>query len=210
MIQPHASRLLEALLEAGVRTFPLADGVMERVADTTNPQPLCAIARFCDVDLDAAAEADSVLVCLDVRDPGNLGSTLRSADAAGIGAVVCAGGTVDLYNPKTVRASAGSLFRVPVALCDDEHEAIARLRAAGLHLVGTSGTAARDYAAVTFPDRVAVVMGNEANGLSPDQEAAMDELVSIPMRDGAESLNVAMAATVLCFELARRRRAPSA
>jgi RNA methyltransferase, TrmH family len=197
-------------LDAGVRAFPLAEGVMERVADTTNPQSLCAIARFCDVDLDTAAQSDSVLVCLDVRDPGNLGSTLRSADAAGIGAVVCAGGTVDLYNPKTVRASAGSLFRVPVAQCEDEDEALARLRGAGLRLIGTSGTAVNDYAAVTFPDRVAVVMGNEANGLSPTQEAAMDELISIPMRAGAESLNVAMAATVLCFELARRRRAGEA
>ena len=100
--------MIEQALGAGVRVYQLGPGVMERVADTVTPQPLLAVVAFVDVGLDALAGASLVVVCADVRDPGNAGTVLRSAEAAGADGVICCDGSVDVYNPKTVRASAGA------------------------------------------------------------------------------------------------------
>ena len=100
--------------EAGSRVFDLDAGVLERVADTVTPQPVLAVVGFEPSDLGTLREADLVVVCADVRDPGNAGTLIRTADAAGAAGVVCCDGTVDPYNPKTVRASAGSVFHLPI------------------------------------------------------------------------------------------------
>ena len=144
----------------------------------------------------------------DVRDPGNAGTVLRSADAAGADAVVCCGGTVDPYNPKTVRASAGSLFHVPLVVLASVDEAAgaagsARLPARSGHRSG----AGEDYTAVDWRRPTALVLGNEAAGLPGD--LALDGAVGIPMAGRAESLNVGVACAVLCFEALRQRRAGS-
>ncbi len=110
--------LVEQAYAAGSRVYELEEGVLARVAGTVSPQPVLAVVPQIDVPLERLHElhADLVVVCVDVRDPGNAGTVLRSAEAAGAGAVVCCGGTVDIYNPKTVRASAGTLFHVPVVV----------------------------------------------------------------------------------------------
>ena len=208
------SRATQALLAAagaaGIRVFGLGRGVMERVADATTPQPVCAVVGMLDVPLEEVLAASSLLVCVDVRDPGNLGAIVRSADAAGVGGVVCCGTSVDLYNPKTVRASAGSCFHVPLVVVEDPRALLARLREAGFRLLGTVARGGTDYADARASGKVALVLGNEAQGLDPALSAELDELVTIPMAGRAESLNVAMAATVLSFDLARRRRAAGA
>jgi RNA methyltransferase, TrmH family len=143
--------------------------------------------------------AGFVVVADAVADPGNVGTILRSAEAAGADAVVLTAGSVDAFNPKAVRASAGALFHVPVVLV----ESIADVGAAGLRVVGTSSHRGRSYSDVDWTGRVAVVLGNESHGLADD--AAVDEWVTVAHRGRAESLNVAMAATVLAFEIARQR-----
>jgi TrmH family RNA methyltransferase len=178
--------------------WPLAPGVAERISATTTPPGLFAVVRARPLDATALATASLVVVADRLADPGNLGTILRSAEAAGADAVVLTPGSVDVLNPKVVRASAGALFHVPVAVADLE-----AVRAAGLRLVGTSSHRGTPHTSCDWTGRVAIVLGNEAHGLDPD--APVDEWVRIEHRGRAESLNVAMAATVLCFEAARHR-----
>jgi RNA methyltransferase, TrmH family len=128
---------------------------------------------------------------------------LRTADAAGAGAVVVCGGSVDPYNPKTVRASAGSLFHVPVVLGEDPRSVLQGLGVSGFRRLGAA-VRGDDYSKVDWSVRTALVLGNEACGLPAGLE--LDGLVGIPMVGRAESLNVGMACAVLCFEALRQRR----
>jgi TrmH family RNA methyltransferase len=176
----------------------LAPGVAERVAATEAPSGLFAVVGIPEHVPDALDGADFAVVADGLGDPGNLGTVLRSAEAAGADAVVLTPGTVDPYNPKVVRASAGALFHVPVITATLED-----VRAAGLRLVGTSSHRGRPHTELDWTGRLAIVAGSEAHGLADD--AAVDEWVRIEHRGRAESLNVAMAVTVLCFEAARHR-----
>jgi RNA methyltransferase, TrmH family len=196
--------LLERALEAGVRVHTLQPGLIERVADTVTPQPVMAIAPWIDVPLEAVRGGDFFVVCVDVRDPGNAGTVLRTAEAAGATAVVFCDGSVDVFNPKTVRASAGSLFHVPVVNGGSVDDVLGALMAWGVRRLGTVARDGTPYDEADLTVPVALVLGNEAHGL-PDG-VQLDELVSIPMAGSGESLNVGMAAAVLAFEVARQRR----
>jgi TrmH family RNA methyltransferase len=191
--------------EMGIRIFPLGPGILERVTDTVTPQPVLAVAPMLDVPLEDVRDARLAVVCVDVRDPGNLGTVLRTAEAAGAGAVICCEGTVDLYNPKCVRASAGSLFHVRVVAGGDAVEVLQQMGAWGMRRLGTSVATGSPYYDLDLSRPLAVVLGNEAAGLVGPAAAAVDEWVTIPMAGRAESLNVGMAAAVLCFEAARQR-----
>jgi TrmH family RNA methyltransferase len=181
----------------GSSALVLAAGVIERVASTESPQPILAVVRIPPSSLDLAA-VGLVLVADRIADPGNLGTILRSAEAAGVDGVVLTAGSVDPFNPKVVRASAGALFRVPVL-----EAGLASVRAAGLRTIGTSSHRGCAHVDADLTGRIALVVGNEARGLPDD--AQVDEWVTIRHHGRAESLNVAMAATVLCFEAARQR-----
>lgn len=200
--------LLDRALAAGARVHDLAPGVLERVAGTVSPQPVIATVPYVDVAPDAVRSADFVVVCVDVRDPGNAGTVLRSAEAAGAGAVICCDGCVDVYNPKSVRASAGSLFHVPVVRGGEPVEVLERLASWGLRRLGAVAGRGVDYTAADLVGPTALVLGNEASGLPEPVRApgALDGEITIPMAGRAESLNVGMAAAVLCFEAARQRR----
>ncbi|HTX63476.1 MAG TPA: RNA methyltransferase [Acidimicrobiales bacterium] len=188
---------------AGSRIYELAPGVIGRVASTVTPQPLLAVFPMPD-ERKVPAGAQLVVVMADVRDPGNAGTVLRTADAAGVGAVVVCGGAVDPYNPKTVRASAGSIFHVPIVLGGDPASVLDALGAAGFRRLGAVVRGGEDYASVDWCVPTALVLGNEAWGLPAGFE--LDGLVGIPMEGRAESLNVGMACAVLCFEALRQRR----
>jgi RNA methyltransferase, TrmH family len=191
----------EPVAGADGEVLHLADGVIERVATTVTPRPVIAIVRRRDHTWSEMATVDRVLVADGVADPGNLGTMLRSAEASGIDAVAVTPGTVDAYSPKTVRASAGAVFNVAIVPL----ASLADLRPLGLTVFGTSSHRGRAYTEVDLAARVAIVFGNEAHGLPDD--ADVDDWVSIPHHGRAESLNVAMAATVLCFESARQQHA---
>jgi RNA methyltransferase, TrmH family len=196
---------------AGVRVFPLAAGVLERVADTVTPQPVLAVLPMLDEPPVGSgtwsAEPGSLLVVMvDVRDPGNAGTVLRAADASGSALVVFAGDSVDPYNPKTVRASAGSLFHVPLALRPDPASLAHDLTAAGFRTLATVVDDGEDYAALDWSVPSAVFLGNESAGLEPALSDALAGRLAIPMEGKAESLNVGVACAVICFEAFRQRR----
>jgi TrmH family RNA methyltransferase len=202
---PDAPRpLLQRALDAGVRVHELEPGLIERVADTVTPQPVMAIAPWIDVPLADVQGADFLVVCVDVRDPGNAGTVLRSAEAAGASAVVFCDGSVDVFNPKTVRASAGSLFHVAVVNGGPVSDVLATIRGWGTRALGTVARDGTPYDEIDLTGPVALVLGNEAHGLPDGLE--LDEPVTIPMAGSTESLNVGMAAAVICFEVARQRR----
>ncbi len=205
-----AGPVIDRAVEAGIRVFDLGPGVIERVSGTVTPQPLLAVAPYLDVSLDALREAATagkgpVVVCVDVRDPGNLGTVLRSVEAAGAAGVICCEGTVDVYNPKSVRASAGSLFHVQVVSGGDPVEVLSTLGDWGVQRMATRPAGGTPYFRADLIRPSAIVLGNEASGLPAEVEKLVDEVVTIPMAGRGDSLNVGMAAAVLCFEAARQR-----
>jgi len=195
------------LVGRAARVFDLAPGVMERVADTVSPQPVLAVVPYVDRHLDALGSPSFVVVCVDLRDPGNAGTVLRSAEAAGADGLICCVGAVDVYNPKTVRASAGSLFHVPVVAGGEPVSVVQALGQQGLRTLGAAAHGGSDYAGTDLTTPFALVVGNEAHGLPADVVAALDDRITIPMAGRSESLNAGMATAVLCFEAARQRRA---
>lgn len=209
-VAEEADGVVQPAIAGAGPVFELATGVLERVGSTETPQNPVAVVRMPErgpVDALLAA-ASFVVVLVRIADPGNLGTILRSAEAAGADLVVVTAGSVDPYNPKVVRASAGALFHVPVvdATLDD-------VIAAGLVTVGTTshdapGRTVRPYTSTDLTGRVAIVMGNEAAGLPTewtDDVGPIRRWTTIPHAGRSESLNVAMATTVLVFEAARQR-----
>jgi TrmH family RNA methyltransferase len=204
---PGVAAVVDRAFARGVRVFDLGPGVIERVADTVTPQPVLAVVGFAPAKLEDIKDTSMVVVCVDVRDPGNAGTMIRTADAAGVGGGVCGDGTVDPTNPKTVRSSAGSLFHVPVVAGGTAVSVIEALHGWGFTTVGTAVRGGIGYAAFDWGQKVAVVFGNEASGLGTPIVEALDAAVSIPMVGHAESLNVSVSAAVVCFEALRQRQA---
>ncbi len=203
---PRSAELLERAAASGTRTFELTPGVLERVADAATPQPVMAVVRSVDVGIEALYQAGLVVVCSGVRDPGNAGTVLRSADAAGAGGVIMCDDSVDLYNPKAVRASAGALFQVPVVVADSGVAVLSELRGAGFRCLGAAARGGTSYTDEDLTGRLAIVFGSESAGLAPEVQSMLEGRVTVPMSGSAESLNVAMAVSVVCFEVARQRR----
>lgn len=200
---------------AGERQVPwhLVDAdVLDTVASTVHPQGVVAVCPFLDVALDVALDGAPRLVAVgvDVRDPGNAGTLLRCADAAGADAVVLAGDGVDPYNPKAVRASAGSLFHLPLAVARDPREVLRGLVAAGLQVLAADGAATLDLEAAEDAGMLARptgwLFGNEARGLPGSIVEEIDASVAVPLLGRAESLNLAAAAAVCLYASARAQR----
>lgn len=207
-VEPGADARVVATAEgAGIAVHQLAPGTLERVGDAVTPQPVAAMVRAVDQPLDALSGASFVVLCAGVSDPGNLGTVIRSAEAAGAQAVICAEGSVDMYNPKTVRASAGSMFFVPLVAGGDPVGIVRQLEGWGVTSVAAVAHGGSDPASVDLTRRVALVLGNETAGLDTEVVEAVHERVTIPMAGRGESLNVGMAAAILTFEVARQRRA---
>jgi TrmH family RNA methyltransferase len=200
------------LAEQAERVSPVTDGGLAALAETVTPQGLVAVCAAVDVGLPIALARGPRLVAVlaGIRDPGNAGTVLRTADAAGAGAVVFAGEAVDPYNGKCVRASAGSLFHVDVVRAADPGAVVADLRAAGLRVLAADpyGDADLDGLADTGGLRhpTAWLFGTEAHGLPGDLADAADLRVRVPLHGRAESLNLAAAAAVCLYASARALR----
>lgn len=193
--------------EAGVELVHVSDDVMGALTSTVTPQGLVGLAGFVDVPAEALPDEPSCVAVLHaVRDPGNAGTVLRSADAAGAGGVVFTSTSVDVYNPKTVRASAGSLFHVPIVRDVETAAALQALRDRGMRILAMDASGEADLFEIDLQDPVAFVFGNEAWGLPPDVAALAETSVRVPIQGGAESLNLAAAATICLFEWGRRQR----
>jgi TrmH family RNA methyltransferase len=184
---------------------------LSSLSDSVAPAGIVAVCRFVDVpvrELGGTGPAARLwAICADVRDPGNAGTLIRTADAMGADAVVLAGHSVDAYNAKTVRASVGSLFHLPLALEPDPATAVAAARGAGLVVLAADGAGelTLDDAEAHTGGPVAWLFGNEAWGLPAEVAALADHRVRIPLHGRAESLNLATAAAICLHESARLR-----
>jgi TrmH family RNA methyltransferase len=203
----RAERLLSQL-GVQVETLVLPDKLFASIVPSESPQGVAALARWKEFSLEdllAKSQAGPILAIAGVQDPGNLGTILRSAEAFGAGGVVLGEGTVSPFNPKVVRASAGSVFRLPLARAKLS-EALDQMKELSLRLVATAshkGTPL-DQAKLSMP--LAIFVGSEGAGVSRDLIKAMDEVVAIPQAPQVDSLNVGVAASIVLYEVARQRK----
>jgi TrmH family RNA methyltransferase len=191
----------------GARVVEVSDAVLAAIAGTVSPQGLVGVAHLPFPPLGRALSGATLAVVLaDVRDPGNVGTAIRTADAAGADAVVLSRGSADARSPKAVRASTGSIFHLPVTSDADLDDVLVSARERGLQLLATSPRAALPYDEADLTRPIALVFGNEARGLSDEIVARCDGAVRIPLHGRAESLNLAATVAVLVYEAARQRR----
>jgi RNA methyltransferase, TrmH family len=204
---PRAERLLSQL-GAQVEVLLLPDKLFAGAVPSDAPQGVAALARWKEFSLDdvlAKSQAGPLLAIAGVQDPGNLGTILRSAEAFGAGGVVLGEGTVSPFNPKVVRASAGSVFRLPVARAKLS-EALGQMKESGLRLVATTSHKGTPLDQAKLSGRLAIFIGSEGAGLSRDLIKEMDEVVAIPQAPQVESLNAGVAASIVLYEVARQKR----
>ncbi len=185
----------------------VADHVLERLADSRTPQGVVAVARMVTTELADVVGNGVLVVLVDPSDPGNTGTVIRTADAAGAAGVVLAGDAVDPFNPKAVRASTGSICHLPVVVDVSVDDVVAACRAAGQWVVALDMEADHDIAVLADDDRpVAILLGNEAHGLASAVVGLVDDVLSVPTYGRAESLNLAAAAAVTIYMAARGRQ----
>jgi TrmH family RNA methyltransferase len=207
-LAPEATGSVEQLAsESGAEIRRLAAGVIERVASTVTPQSEIALVARPEATLASLTEGRLLLVGIEVQDPGNAGTMVRTALAAGASGILFTEGSVDVFSPKTVRSSAGAVFGLPVIEGLPAEPALDEVAQLGWTRLATDAEAGEDLYEAELPERVAVVVGNEAKGLPASLSSRMDRSVRIPMLGPAESLNVGVASAIVCFELVRRQRA---
>jgi RNA methyltransferase, TrmH family len=204
---PCADEIRSLAGDRGVQITEVTDRVLKAAADTTTPQGVVAVAARPALTVDEVVSgATLVLIIAGVSDPGNGGTLIRSAIAAGCDAVIFTGGAVDPFGPKTVRASAGMVFEIPIVATQDVAAVFDATRGQGLRVIGAAPEAATAMTDLDLTSPVALVVGNEAWGLKPEHQRMLDDVASIPMPGPAESLNVGVAGAVLLFEAVRQRR----
>ena len=205
---PRVQATLEILAAKGCRIFPVADNVYAKITDTEQPQGILCVMekkRYTFDDLQSS-DRELIVVLDNVQDPGNVGTVVRTADAAGCCGVILTKGCADLFSGKTVRATMGSLFHLPVITGVAEQEVAAFLERQGIRLLATALDSSSLYHDVDLRSPVAIVFGNEGAGVSKVILEKADERLYIPLYGRAESLNVAVAAAVILYEARRQRR----
>ena len=203
--------IAQTAVDAGVDVEFVSEQVLETMADTVTPQGIVAVCRQFPTSVkDIFAAAPRLIAILEeVRDPGNAGTIIRAADAAGADAVILSGRSVDLYNPKVVRATTGSIFHLPVAVGAELESVLDKARATGLQVIaadikGDDMLIARAKGVLAKP--TAWLFGNEARGLSDEHYSLADHAISVPIYGRAESMNLATAASVCLYESAFAQR----
>ena len=213
-------RVEEVIVDDPARHGDLLDGLtipvwnadehqMGQLSDTVTPQGIVAVCRQLDFGWDALDGARLVVICAQVRDPGNAGTVIRCADAFGADAVILTSGSVEIYNPKTVRSTVGSLFHLPILTGIPLADAVDRVKAMGMTVLaadGEGGPLDLKAAAGELSGPVAWIMGNEAWGLPAEDAQLADEVVAVPMWGLAESLNLSSAAAVCLYATASAQR----
>lgn len=188
----------------GVRTETVSDSVFAHMCDTVTPQGILAVVKMPCSSYEDVVHADGpvkLLVLENIQDPGNLGTMLRTAEAAGMTGIIMSRDTVDIFSPKVTRATMGSIFRVPFVYTADMGETVRRLQKDGIRVYATYLHGGRPYRESGYADRAAVLIGNEGSGLKAETAEAADERIFIPMEGQIESLNASVAAALMMFEL---------
>lgn len=198
--------IVKPCLDRGVKVYSLTDRLFESVSDTMNPQGVLAVLGMKKERLEDAALRDGILVILDgIRDPGNMGTIVRTADAAGCSGIIVTDGCVDLYNPKVLRSTMGSVFHLPVLHCGSTTEAVDICRRKGFLICASHMEGSVSIYDADLSGNVAVVIGSEAEGVCDEVLRNSDMLIRIPMTGRAESLNAAVAAAIIIYEAVRQK-----
>ena len=201
--------LLAAIGDRAVQCYHTEDATLDAAQDARSPQPVtCLVRRRVrhDAEIDQTLADGSLVIVLEgIQDPGNMGALLRTADGAGCDLALVAGASADPYHPRAVRATMGSIFRLPVVE-QPADSAVGRLRDHGYHLAGAAPRDGTIYGEADLGGKLALVLGNEGSGISSGLREQLDLALTIPLREGVESLSVGAAAAVLLFEIARQRR----
>ncbi len=207
MTDPH--KHLDLMEKTDAKLWRASEMQMRQLSDTVSPQGIIAVCRQRPVHLADLGKVALVVICAQVRDPGNAGTVIRCADAFGADAVILTEGSVELHNPKTVRSSVGSMFHLPIVTGVALADAVAFCRDRGLQvLAADAGGAELDLLAAdgSLSAPTAWIMGNEAWGLPAEDSALADQVVSVPMWGAAESLNLSTAAAVCLYQSASSQR----
>lgn len=185
----------------------VADKVFDAVAETVTPQGILAIVRMPEYSLEDMIEQAGTLVLLeDLRDPGNLGTILRTAEAAGVAGVILSRESVDVYNPKVIRSTMGAVYRVPFLYVDDFKETLRHLKERQVRLMAAHLKGTKTFDRADYSGKIGILIGNEANGLTEEAAELAGEKVLIPMAGNVESLNAAVAAALLMYEAYRKQK----
>lgn len=192
----------------GVLIETVATDVFDKMCDTKTPQGILSVLKMPEYTMDDICKTSGglYLVLEDIQDPGNLGTMMRTGEGAGINGVIMSDHTVDLFNPKTIRATMGSIYRVPFLYVSDLADCIMKLRAAGIKTYAAHLAGENPYDKEDYKQETAFLIGNEGNGLSKEIADLADGYIRIPMQGQVESLNAAIAASLLVYEAARQRR----
>lgn len=185
----------------------VSDRVFCQMSDTQTPQGVMAVVKMAQAEFkDVMGDKPLILMIENLQDPGNLGTIVRMGEGAGVSGIIMSSNTVDIYNPKTIRSTMGSVYRVPFMYVQDFTEAMKKCKAEGVTLYAAHLDGKNTYLEENYNKPTAFLIGNEGNGLSQSATEAADKLVRIPMEGQVESLNAAIACTVLTYEAMRQRR----
>jgi TrmH family RNA methyltransferase len=186
--------------------FLVNEKLFKEISDTQTPQGILAVLKKKEINLDTIIEQGNSIVILDsLQDPGNVGTIIRTSDAAGISAVILTKGCVDLFSPKVLRSTMGSVFHMPIFESMKINGTIALLKKSGYKIIASHLGGKNNYYDEDLTGRVAIIVGNEANGISDETVELSDSLVKIPMPGRAESLNVSIAASIMIYEIVRQK-----
>ncbi len=205
---PRSQRILEVLRQQNCHTYETTPEAFEAVSDTVNSQGIIIIAQRPIREFEQVIKASSNLIMTFdmIQDPGNAGTMMRTAEAAGVQGLAVLKGTTDCTSPKALRSAMGAAFRLPIIANLEAEQIIATCRAYNITIAATASEGSMVYSDYDWKQPTMVIFGNEANGVKPEILAACDVRLSIPLQAPVESLNVASAAAIILFEAARQRR----
>ena len=183
----------------------VSDKVFEKIADTVTPQGVVAVVSMKETSLGDVLKGDFLLFLENIQDPGNLGTLFRTAEGAGVKGIIISKGSADIYNPKVIRSTMGSIFRMPYIYVEDIASVISK-EASNMNIYAAALEGAKDYTTVSYTGRCGILIGNEGNGLKNETIKTAGKSVYIPMQGSVESLNASISGAILMYEAARQRK----
>lgn len=199
----------------GCEIYAIPESLFKDISDTETPQGILAIIKMNEYSLNDVIGKSSkcgiginkgnIVILDEIQDPGNMGTIIRTADAAGFSGIITSKGCVDPYNPKVLRSTMGSIFHIPIFLCNNLTETLAKIKTNGIRIYAAHLEGSKNYYEVDMTQNTAVIIGNEANGISSESISMADEFIKIPMPGRVESLNASVAAGILMYEPIRQK-----
>jgi TrmH family RNA methyltransferase len=204
---PSGKKLLQKFERRNVKTIPVKPEEIKKLSDTVTPQGIIAVVKIKKFSLNELwSESSNIILALDaIRDPGNVGTLIRTADAFGTGGVILSSDTVELYNPKVVRSTMGSIFHLPIFDEVDLEKTIPQLKRQNFKIYGTDVREGKDLEELNCSGKICLLIGNEAEGLNNNLLDLSDEIIRIPIFGKAESLNASVAGGILLYEITKRK-----